>query len=130
MLPTRAIFDSETCSSTLRKSRCHIGKAGPKCANGLPPMCAVLWMATSVSHHVRLCQRWGTGWPVSLMTPRAQGDAVVFIFSTASLSRAVCSVVAAPIERRMPAGGGGGAGGGVAGGRSDMQLPGAQVVVL
>ena len=98
-------------------------------------MCAVLWMVTSVSHQVRLCQRRGTGWPVSLMTPLAQGDAVVFIFSTASLSCAFCSVVAAPIERRVPAGGGdGGDGGGWLGGDeggcSDAQLPGAQVVVL
>jgi len=79
-------------------------------------MCTVLWMATSVSHQVRLCQRRGTDLPVPLTTPLAQGDAVVFIFSTASLSRAFCSAVAAPTEKRIPAGGGDGGGGDGSGG--------------
>ena len=82
-------------------------------------MCIVAWMAVNVSHQVRFCQRGGTDRPAFgplLITPLAQGDGVVFIFSTASVSRAFCSVVAALIERRVPAGGGGGGGGGVGGG--------------
>ena len=77
---------------------------------------------TSVSHQVRLCQRRGTGWPAFgpvRIKPLAQGDAVVFIFSIASLSRAFCSGVAAVIETRMPEGGGGGGGGGDGSGDND-----------
>ena len=73
-------------------------------------------MATRVSYQVRLCQRRGTGWPALgpvLTKPLAQGDAVVFISSTASLSLCFCRSVAALIEWRVPAGGGdGGSGGG------------------
>jgi hypothetical protein len=79
-------------------------------------------MVTSVSHQVRLCQRRGTGWPAFgpvRIKPLAQGDAVVFIFSIASLSRAFCSGVAAVIETRMPEGGGGGGGGGDGSGDND-----------
>ena len=52
-----------------------------------------VWMVTRVSYQVKLCQRRGTGWPAFgpvLMKPLAQGDAVVFIFSTASLSLCFC----------------------------------------
>ena len=72
-------------------------------------------MATRVSYQVRLCQRRGTGWPALgpvLTKPLAQGDAVVFISSTASVSLFFCSSVAALIEWRAPAGGGDGGGGG------------------
>ena len=48
--------------------------------------------------------------PVLVSTPLAQGDGVVFIFSSASLIRACCSAVAAPIEKRIPVGGGDGGG--------------------
>ena len=70
---------------------------------------------TRVSHQVRLCQRRGTGSPVFgpvVTKPLAQGDAVVFISSTASVSLFFCSSVAALIEWRAPAGGGDGGGGG------------------
>ena len=102
-------------------SRCHIGKAGPICANGFPPMPPVSDIVTSVSHQVKFCQRGGTGRPVFgplLMRPLAQGDAVVFIFSIALFSRSFCSLVAALIELRVPAGGegGGSEGGGSEGG--------------
>ena len=102
-------------------SRCHIGKAGPICANGFPPMPPVSDIVTSVSHQVKFCQRGGTGRPAFgplLMAPLAQGDAVVFIFSIASFSRSFCSLVAALIELRVPAGGegGGSEGGGSEGG--------------
>jgi len=88
-------------------------------------MCKVLWMATSVSHQVRLCQRRGTSWPAFgpvLTKPLAQGDSVVFIFSIAWLSRFFWLEVAAPIACRLRAiggcggGGGGGSGGGGGGG--------------
>ena len=94
----------------------------------MPPVSDIV---TSVSHQVKFCQRGGTGRPAFgplLMAPLAQGDAVVFIFSIASFSRSFCSLVAALIELRVPAGGegggsegggsegGGGEGGGVRGG--------------
>jgi len=76
-------------------------------------------MVTSVSHQVRLCQRRGTDLPVLVSTPLAQGDGVVFIFSSASLIHACCSAVAAPIEKRMPVGGGDGGGSDGCGGDGD-----------
>ena len=88
------------------------------CAYGFsgPPL---MWMATSVSHQLRLCQRRGTGWPV-FVKPLAQGDGVAFILSTALLNCAFCVSVAALIEMRVEGGGDGDGGesgeGGVAGG--------------
>ena len=84
----------------------------------MPPVSDIV---TSVSHQVKFCQRGGTGRPVFgplLMRPLAQGDAVVFIFSIALFSRSFCSLVAALIELRVPAGGegGGSEGGGSEGG--------------
>ena len=75
-----------------------------------------MWMATSVSHQLRLCQRRGTGWPV-FVKPLAQGDGVAFILSTALLNCAFCVSLAALIEMRVAGGGGGDGGGG--GGNGD-----------
>ena len=70
-----------------------------------------MWMATSVSRQLRLCQRRGTGWPV-FVKPLAQGDGVAFILSTALLNCAFSVSLAALIEMRVAGGGGGDGGGG------------------